>query len=300
MMKMITKTTPFPEVAALGTCNIDFIMKAPRFSGGDDEVEVEDMKISLGGAASNFAIGLSRSGVDVGIMARIGYDAYGEFAAIKLEEEGVRTDRLIRISEPTGLAFIAVDGEGERSIYSSMGANAQFELEKEDVEYIKGSKMLHITGMYKELVQEAVKHAKFISLNPGTALSSYGVDELKGIIQESNILFVNQKETTLLTGKDYHEGAQDLLDMGVAMVVITCGKYGARLYAPDETIYSPTKEVETLDTTGAGDTFAAGFISSYIKDEELEKCLKTANQLAGSCVGSLGAVHIHHSDPNQK
>ena len=55
-----------PEVAALGTCNIDFIMKVLRFSGADDEVDVEEIKISLGGSASNFAIGLSRTGVDVG------------------------------------------------------------------------------------------------------------------------------------------------------------------------------------------------------------------------------------------
>lgn len=288
-----------PEVTALGTCNIDFIMRVPRFSGADDEVDVEELKISLGGSASNFAVGLSRSGVDVGIMARIGGDAYGEFAAMKLEEEGVKTDRLIKLSGSTGLAFISVDGKGERSIYTSMGANSWFKLEKEDMEYIQGSKLLHVTGMYKEVVHEAVKHAKQISLNPGTVLSSYGIEDLKDIIPKADILFLNQKETALLTGKDFHEGATDLVDMGVPLVVVTCGKRGARLYTPDEVIYSPTSEVDTLDTTGAGDAFAAGFVSGYIKSEGLDKCLELGNKLACDCIGKLGAVN-HHYHPDQK
>lgn len=291
---MSTKNNPFPEVATLGTCNIDFVMKVPRFSEADDEVDVDELKISLGGAASNFAVGLSRLGVDVGIMARIGNDAYGEFASLKLEEEGVRTNRLLRISEPTGIAFIAVDCGGERSIYTTMGANAQFQLEKEDVDYIKGAKLLHLTGMYKEVVEEAVKHASLVSLNPGTALSSYGINELEGTIRKSHILFLNKKEVTLLTGKSLQEGAQELVDMGVPLVVVTCGSRGACLYTPKEILYSSTPKMEILDTTGAGDAFAAGFISAYIKNDALDKCLETANQVAGACVGGLGAVQIHH------
>lgn len=293
-----TRTNTFPEVTALGTCNVDFIMKVPRISEADDEVDVEEVKISLGGSASNFAVGLSRTGVDVGIMARIGDDTYGQFAAIKLEEEGVKTDRLLRISESTGMAFIAVDGEGERSIYTSMGANARFKLEKEDVNYIQGSKLLHITGMYKEVVEEAVKHSDLISLNPGTALSSYGIDELEKIIGKAHILFLNKKEAELLTRKGFHEGAKYLVDTGIPLVLVTCGRRGACLYTPDEVIYSSTSKTEPLDTTGAGDAFAAGFISGYIKDEELDKCLEIANQLACDCVGKLGAVN-HHFSPKQ-
>lgn len=296
----IPKIKISPKVAALGTCNIDFVMKVPRFSEADDEVDVEELKISLGGSASNFAVGLSRSGVDVGIMARIGYDEYGEFATRKLEEEGVKTDRLIKISESTGMAFIAVDDKGERSIYTSMAANALFKLEKKDVDYIRGSKLLHVTGMYKEVVEEAVKHAPLVSLNPGTVLSSYGIDDLKGIIRKADILFLNKKEAALLTGKNFHEGAKELVDRGVPLVVVTCGRQGACLYTPDEIIYSSTSKTETMDTTGAGDAFAAGFISGYIRDEELDKCLEIANQLACNCVGRLGAVNIHHLASNPK
>lgn len=283
-----------PDVAALGTCNIDFLMKVSRFSGADDEVDVEKLKISLGGSASNFAVVLSRMGVDVGMIARVGNDNYGEFAAGKLEKEGVRTDRLLKIHDSTGMTFISVDHNGERSIYTSMGANAKFKLEKEDINYIKQSKLLHLTGMYIEVVREAAKHAPILSLNPGTVLISYGMDELKKIIKKAQILFLNKKEVSLLTGKDFHEGAKDLVDMGVPLVVVTCGRQGACLYTPEETFHSPSKKTESLDSTGAGDAFAAGFVAGFMENKDLNKCLEMGNISASSCVGKLGAVNIHH------
>jgi len=285
---------PVTEVAALGTCNIDFLMKVPRFSEADDEVDIEDLHISLGGSATNFAIGLSRAGVDVGIIARIGNDDYGEFAANELEKEGVKTDRLIKISESTGMAFIAVDSYGERSIYTSMGANAHFKLEKDDVNFIRSSEILHVTGMYKEVVEEAVKYTQFLSFNPGAALSAFGIEDLKEIIKRAKILFLNKKEVSILTGEDYHQGAKNLVDMGVSLVVVTCGGGGACLYTPHEIVHSPTIKTESIDTTGAGDAFAAGFITGVIKNKELNKCLQMGNKSASACLGRLGAVNISH------
>ena len=291
---IIKERNSSPMIAALGTCNIDFLMKVPRFSEADDEVDVEDLHISLGGSATNFAIGLSRAGLNVGLIARIGNDTYGQFAEEKLEKEGVKTDRLIKISKPTGIAFIAVDTIGERSIYTSMGANAYFKLEKEDLDYIKSTKMLHITGMYKEVVEEAAKHARFMSFNPGAALSAYGVVELMEIIKRTHIIFLNKKEIKTLTGEEYHPGAKKLVDLGVPMVVVTCGRRGAYLYTSDDIIHSPTKKTESLDTTGAGDAFAAGFIAEFSKNSDTIKCLQMGNKSASACLSRLGAVNVPH------
>jgi sugar/nucleoside kinase (ribokinase family) len=291
-MVLNNETNPSPDVAALGTCNIDFLMKVPRFSRADDEVDVENMKVSLGGSASNFAVGLSRVGVDVGIMSRIGYDNFGDFAMSKFKREGVKTDRLLKIPESTGMAFIAVDGEGERSIYTSMGANAKFKLEKDDLKYIKGSKLLHVTGMYKEVVEEVTQHANLLSLNPGTVLSSYGLDSLYKIIKRADVIFLNKKEVTLLTGEDFQDGAKILVDIGVPLVVVTCGKRGASLYTARGMIHATPSRIEALDTTGAGDAFAAGFIASFIKNKELKKCLQLGNLLASNCVARLGPINV--------
>ncbi|MCE7697816.1 MAG: PfkB family carbohydrate kinase [Methanobacterium paludis] len=161
---------------------------------------------------------------------------------------------------------------------------------QETIEYIKSSKLLHITGMYKEVVEEASKHANLLSLNPGTLLSSYGLKTLDKIIKKAHIIFLNKKEVKILTGLNFNEGAQTILNMGVPIVVVTCGKSGATVYTENDMISSPTGGVEALDTTGAGDAFAAGFIASFVKDKKLEDCLKMGNIVAAQCVGRLGAL----------
>ncbi len=278
------------DVVGLGTCNADFIMKVPRFVEADDEVDVKELLPSIGGSAANFAVGIARQGLKAGIMARIGKDHFGRLAVQKFRDERVDTGRLLRIDEKTGMAFIAVDNQGERAMYTFMGANAKFCLEKKDIKYIKSSKILHITGMYKEVVEEASKHANFLSLNPGTLLSSYGLETLDKIIKKAHIIFLNKKEVKILTGLNFNEGAQVLVDMGVPIVVVTCGKSGATVYDENNVITSPTAAVEAMDTTGAGDAFAAGFIASFVKDKKLEDCLKMGNVVASQCVGRLGAL----------
>ena len=280
------------DVVGLGTCNIDFIKKVPRLVGIDNEVNVEKLVLSVGGSASNFTVGLSRLNINTGIVARIGNDYFGQLCAKKLCDEGVNTHRLLSIDAPTGMVFIAVDPPGERSMYSFMGANAEFKLLKEDIDYIQSSKVLHITGMYKEVFEEASRYANFLSLNPGTLLSEYGIEELYEPIKTANVIFLNKKEVKILTGENLENGTQALLDTGAEMVVVTCGKEGANLYTKDEIIHSPVKETAALDTTGAGDSFAAGFIAAYIKDKKLKECLDFANTVASSCVGKIGAMNV--------
>lgn len=276
------------DVVALGTCNMDFIMKVPRFIGAEDEADVQLLLESPGGSAANFALGTSRLGLKTGIMATVGNDHFGSLITQNFQNEGVDTERLLSLDEKTGMGFIAVDPRGERSIYTFMGANAHFSVHPEDVSYIGSSKILHITGVYVEVLEEASKHANTLSLNPGTLLSYYGWNVLKKVIKKSDLLFLNRKELELLTGKGLDEGAQFLIDEGVPLVILTLGRDGAAAYTDEGSIKAPTKKVEAVDTTGAGDAFAAGFISSWIRKQGLEECLKQGNQIASWCIQRLG------------
>jgi len=280
------------EVACLGTCSIDFISHVSRLAKADDEVNVDKLHVSLGGSASNFVTCLSRLGVNTSILAKVGDDEFGEIARAKLSQNGVDITRLITIKGRTGMAFIAVDDEAERSIYTYMGANADFKLEKEDLNYIKSSDLVHITGMYHEVVEEASKHAKLLSFNPGSILSSYGFKKLNKIIKRTDILFLNKKEVTLLTNLKIDDGTKLLIELGVPIVVVTMGKDGAMVYTSKEIIKTPAKPANALDTTGAGDTFAAGFLASFLKDQDLKECLRFANKLAAQTVQNLGGTHI--------
>ncbi len=279
------------DVLGLGTCNTDFLMNVERFSGADDEVDIRNLSTLIGGSAANFAVGVSRYGLKTGIMARIGNDIFGKHIRSELEKEGINTERLVSIDGKTGMAFIAIEPDGERSIYTFMGSNSKFNLEREDITLIKHSEILHITGMYIEVVEEASKHAKLLSFNPGNLLSSYGLDALDKILKRTHILFLNKKEVTLLTGRNYEEGAKLIVDNGVPLVVVTMGKEGSKVYTENNQIHYPTKELNAIDTTGAGDSFAAGFITAFFKKNELKDCLKLGNQSASSCITKLGAFN---------
>jgi sugar/nucleoside kinase (ribokinase family) len=279
------------DVIGLGACNIDFLQKVPRFAKPDDEVEIKSLQLSVGGSASNFSVGLSRLNINSGILARVGNDYFGELAIKEFEKEGVNTERLLKTNLKTGKVFIAVEPHGERSMYTFIGANKKFELTKEDIEYIRCSKILHITQMYKDVVDKASKNANILSFNPGPILSSFGINKLEKIIERTDILFLNKKELEILTGMNISKGSSRLLDIGAKMVIVTCREMGAILYTKKEVIHSPSRKVEVVDTTGAGDSFAAGFISAFFKNKNLKESLNFANLVASYCVRKRGALN---------
>lgn len=283
-----TKKNTQLKVNCLGTCNIDFLSLVSRFAQADDEISVENLCTSVGGSGANFSLVISSLGISTGILARVGNDSYGDLIRHQLSLGRVNTERLLSIEERTGMAFIAVNDLAERSIYSYMGANAKFKLEKEDIKHIKSSDLLHITGMYCEVAQEASKYADLISFNPGTALILYGMNKLRRILEKTSILFLNQKEVTLLTGKEWEEGGKLLVKKGVPLVVVTKGVQGAVLFNEEGVTRAPAKPVKALDTTGAGDNFAAGFIAYYLQERKMEDCLNFANGMASICVQKLG------------
>jgi ribokinase len=267
-------------------------MNVPRFAVADDEVDTEKLNVTLGGSAANFALKTSDLGLKTGIMARIGKDNFGSYIRSNFDEKNVNTERLIPIDEKTGMAFIAVDHEGERSIYTYMGANSKFELLKPDIHLIKNSELLHLTGMYIEVVEEASKHANILSFNPGALLASFGMKAMEDVLTRTDILFLNEKEVGLLTGENCSSGAKLLVEAGVKMVVVTLGKAGSKLFTVDHEIHQPSNMVKPVDTTGAGDSFAAGFINGFLRNKNLPNCLKDGNSSALDCLTKFGASGI--------
>lgn len=281
------------DIISLGTCNLDFILKVPQLVELDGEMYVEEIHVSPGGSALNFAVKLSQQGINTGIMARIGNDDYSHFILDGLVDKNLDTSRLIKTNHPTGLTFINVDQTGKRSIYSFMGANANFKLDSADINYLRSSEMLHLTGMYWEVALEVIKHINRLSFAPGAMLSNYGMDVLSPVLKRTELLFLNEREVQILTGKksDYEidDSCSLLMDAGVSNLIVTRGEKGAYFHSEKEQITIPAKEVNVLDTTGAGDAFAAGFVSKWFTGCRVEECLGHGNKLASQCIQEMGA-----------
>ena len=278
------------DIVSLGSCNMDFILKVPNFVEPDGEMYVEDILTIPGGSALNFAVNISGHGLRSGFISRIGDDRWGTIIKKELVQRGVDVSGLITLPKPTGMAFISVDHSGKRSIYSFSGVNEQLALTKEDINYIKSSNMLHLAGTYWEVAREAAKHAEIISFDPGSLLSVYGLDKLKPVLKKTDLLFLSEKEVEIFTSLNLKEGANLLIDEGASNVIITLGEKGALLYNADGVLKAPTKKIKAVDTTGAGDAFAAAFVSKWLSQESLEDSLKFANQCAALQISQLGGI----------
>lgn len=278
------------DIVSIGTCNMDFILKVPDFVEVDGEMYIENLHILPGGSAFNFSANISKLGLRSGIVTWIGNDYWGKIIQNDLNNRGIDGKCLRKVDYPTGKAFISVDNTGKRSIYSFLGANEKFKLSPEDVKYIKSAKILHLTGMYWEVAQEVAKYAEILSFSPGSLLAVYGIEKLKPVLRNTDMLFLNEKEVEILTNTKMKDGAQLLLEEGVSMVIITRGKKGAALYTENSEIMASIDPVKVLDTTGAGDAFAAGFVASWYKNKSLTNCLDFANEFAKNCVGKLGSL----------
>lgn len=269
---------------------MDFILKVPQFVEPDGEMYIEEVKKIPGGSALNFAVKTALNGLNTGIIAKIGNDHHGQIISHKLSQKGVDTSRIIKIEPPTGMSFISVDNNGKRSMYSFMGANEKLDLCKDDFEYINSAEILHLSGTYWEVAYDAAKSANTLSFAPGALLSTFGIDKLEPVLSNTDILFLNEKEVEILTGLEFNPGINFLTGYGIPLLVVTLGDKGSILFTKNQIIKCPSRKIQVLDTTGAGDAFAAGFISKWYNEKPLKYCLEFASKSAADCIGNLGGI----------
>ncbi|MCD6522474.1 MAG: carbohydrate kinase family protein [Candidatus Diapherotrites archaeon] len=285
------------DVIGIGAINMDFIMKIPRLPGKDDEVFATEFYRRFGGSAANFAVGCARLGLKTGFIGKIGYDDFGDELLYAFKEEGVDTTHVMQIEEHTGIVTVWVYEKGERSMVAYCGANAHIEPEDIDEDYIKGARHIHITSIEGPRAIEALIRAKKIakengvsvSIDPGCIFAEKGLDTLQPLINGVDILMPNRLEAERLSGeKELDEIVKKLYPL-VDILVIKLSDKGCFVKNDSVETLVPAYKNRPVDTTGAGDAFAAGFIYGYLKGYDLKKCAEIANKCAALNIGVSGA-----------
>jgi ribokinase len=131
-----------------------------------------------------------------------------------------------------------------------------------------------------------------IIFSPGALYSKRGYDALAVLIENSYLCLLNKNEIKKLTGEDYVKGSELLISKGVEIVAVTLGKEGCYITSGQDQLHEhvpPSDEGQVIDTTGAGDAFAAGFIFGILNDMPLEKSGKLGNNVAFKCIQHMGA-----------
>ena len=279
------------DVTLIGDINIDAIMAIPTYPPPGGDAMAAQLTLRPGGSVLNTAIVLTRLGLQTKMIARVGCDPWAEMALEPLVKLGVDLSAIQRdTSVGTGLIFIPVTEDGERTMFSYRGANPLTSSESIDYTALGQPRHLHISSYnFLETSQrEATEKAIELALQANTPISmDVGVEParrvapaLLDLLPKLTVLVLSMEEAAALTGIDEpDEAAKVLLERGVKMVGLKLGRQGCQLATNSENIRLPGIKVITVDTTGAGDSFCAGLIFSRLAGLSLPAAGLLANTL---------------------
>jgi len=286
------------KIVVVGSSNTDMIVQLPHLPKPGETVSGGAFSTAAGGKGANQAVAAARAGANVGLVARVGEDSFGEQAVAGFVGDGIDVSHVTRNPEaPSGVALIFVDDGGENCIAVAPGANAT--LTPQDVEAAKEL----ITGadvvvMQLETPIESVERAAALArehgvrviLNPAPARPLS--DE---ILSKVSILTPNESEAELLTGIQVSDdegaaaAARALVARGVDTVILTLGSRGAYVFESDSGELVPGFEVEAVDTTAAGDVFNGSLAVGLAEGKPFAEAVRFANAAAALSVTKLGA-----------
>ncbi len=298
-----------PEAAIIGAAIVD-IPLAPVSPAvfAAHSTPLERIAMAPGGDALNEALALARLGRRPMLISVIGADAPGDFILKTLQGAGVDASGVRRIDGlDTGLNAVLVDASGERRfLTSATGSLRRLRLADIlpalDSPAFAGVRIACLASLFVSpllplsdvaALFDALK-ARGLALCADTTRPKNGetLADAREVLSRLDYFFPNRDEAALLTGEDDPDRAADaLLDAGVKRVAIKLGGDGCLLRGPGERHVVPAVPgVRCVDTTGAGDTFAAGFIAGLIEGRSFLDCGRLANAAASLCVESVGAA----------
>ena len=257
-----------------------------------------------GGSAANTLAGMSALGAQCAFVGQVADDQLGEVFAHDIRAVGIDFDTPVRSGEPsTARCLIFVTPDGERTMNTFLGASQFLPPAALDDELIASAGILYLEGYLwdPEEPRNAMRRAIDVARKAGrkvafTASESFVIDrhgdDFRALIDEGqiDILFVNESELATLTGKAEFEDGLAALQDKVPVLVATRGPQGAVALAKGERAEVAAKPVgEVVDTTGAGDLFAAGFLTGHARGEGLERSLEMGAICAAEIISHYGA-----------
>lgn len=259
-------------LSVLGSINLDLIVQVTDLPKAGETVTGGAYMALPGGKGANVAVAAKRLGAETEIMAAVGNDDYAAQALVNLEKEGVYLDAVRRLDAHTGLAFITVSKDGENQIAVASGANAAYA--PSDVPKLCSDVLITQFEIPTPVIKSALKDYKgFVAVNASPVRNS-----VEAILKRADLIIVNEGEAAQYDLKNY-----------AGLVAVTLGSQGAELRRDGKTIATakPPK-VEVVDTTGAGDAFAAALTVALAEKQSEQDALEFACAVGALTTTKLG------------
>jgi ribokinase len=290
-------------ILVFGSLNIDLVARVPVIPGPGRTVLASSYETHFGGKGANQAVAAARiAGAEKVAMAGcVGKDGFGDRTVENLERNGVAAGLIVRAPEPTGCAFITVDGNGENAITVASGANMSARSADLPEAFFAADTVL-VLQMEVPFAQ-SLEAARRTKAARGTVIWNFAPvpEKMTGhmvgdMLATTDYLVVNEHEALDLTGTlgvsvtDFEIAARELARSGRLVCVVTAGAEGAFAFAQDGgRIHVPALKIVPIDTTGAGDTFVGAFACLISEKAPLPKALEVACEAAAQKCLKRGA-----------
>ena len=287
-----------PRVFVLGDVNVDAMarLESPLTPGADNIHRA--FELQLGGVGANVAVALANCGADVRLASCVGRDWLGEFATEALKRQRVDTQFLAQADGVTGLVVIPVDPDGRRTILGARGANGTAPageigqwLDGVDAVHLVGYTLLseHTARLPAEVAREASRRGIAVSFDPAPWPCASQRERVREMLPLVTTLLVGFEEAEALTGQRGSAALEAIAQCGAAEVIVKRGEGGSQFFEAARWWAMPPFAVQSVDTTGAGDAFAAGYIWAKLSGWPVADCVLMANAVGAAATSRLGA-----------
>ena len=293
----------------------DIIIPLGISKGGYKRVDTAELKVLLqnmpkisrrhaGGAAANTLAGISSLGGKTTFVGIVGEDDFGESFLNDMHEANVKMEYAVRKSpegKGTALVILLITPDGERTIISYLGVSVPVEQSVVNLQSIKNHQILFSDAyVWDKNVSSQMLHDTYAYARKNGITTSFGLgnasvvrmhrEQLINFMPSVDIIFGNLSEYQALFDAESIETIIQKLQKTAKIAILTNAEHGALIITPEVVLHTPAKAVnQIVDTTGAGDMFAAGFLYGITRGYELEKCGELGSEMAGHIITQVGA-----------
>ena len=289
------------DLLVLGDANPDLVLAGgdvvPAF--GQAEHVVDEARLVVGGSGAIIACGAARLGLDVALVAVVGDDPLGALMRSELEARGVDTAGLVvDPSLPTGLSVV-LSGERDRAILTHVGAIAALRLDLVDTDLLASARHVHVSSYFLHpglvpdlpgLFARLRADGTTTSVDPNWDPSETWDAQLLDLLADTDVFLPNEVEATRLARTSSIDDAARGLAERAGIVVVKRGAECALACVGESIMEAPAVPTTVVDTTGAGDSFDAGFLVGWLADRPLADALRLASACGSASTRALGGV----------
>jgi sugar/nucleoside kinase (ribokinase family) len=283
------------DVIGVGDTCLDIAVYVERIPRRDEKVRGRLVGKNPGGVVGNFCCAAAKFGARTGLVTVVGDDEFGrlcvdDYRSFQVDDRGIK----IKANGSTYFCFVLLDSSGEKALTIVETPLLIPAIEDVDISYLNDARYVHLSSLGLELARYVVDQLKTtdvrVSIDLESTAAGAGLEDWESVLESTYILFCNQAGLAALV-KDSDEAAcvDQLLGLGVKVVVITKGSFGGTVATRRGTSFYPAFPVTVRDSTGAGDCFNGVFISCLAKGLELVECAYQAAAAAALSIQSVGA-----------